>query len=193
MAIRGAFAIHKGAAVLGLCLFVLSPILSAQSFLGLKKPSIEAFGGYSYFRFNGSQLGYANSLNLNGGEFEISLPGFYRGLGLAIDTSGHYSSEMAEFNFLFGPQYTFGVGSFRVFAHGLIGKTRVRLLNAGNTQIGVSSFGDELAIGGGIDYPWKKKLWLRPIQADVLDTGAFGDRFHNIRISTGVIYRFGKP
>ena len=72
------------------------------------------------------------------------------------------------------------------------GKTRTRLNNIGSSQIQPSSLGGAAALGGGIEVPWKQRILLRPIQADYLINGAFGDRFSNIRISSGLVFVFGK-
>jgi hypothetical protein len=192
MAMRRAFAVYKHAAALAFLLGVLCPSVSAQGFLRLRAPSLEVFGGYSYMRFDSKQLGFSGQDNLNGGNVEIAIPNIYNGIGFAVDASGHFSSEWKEFNFMFGPQYTYEVKSLRIFGHGLVGKARTRLRMPGTSQIEPSSLGDAVALGGGLELPWKGKLALRPIQADYMITGAYGDKFHNVRISTGLTYTFGK-
>jgi hypothetical protein len=157
-----------------------------------RAPAVQIFGGYSYLRFESKPLGFSSQLNLNGGNLQIALPNIYNGLGFALDLSAHTSSEMEEFNFLIGPQYTYEVKSMHIFGHALFGRARDRLRMPGSTQIEPSSIGGAVALGGGIDIPLTDKISVRPIQADYLITGAFGERFHNLRISTGLIYRFGK-
>lgn len=189
---RRVFAVYKQAAALGFLLAAFCPLLSAQSFLAMKAPAIEIFGGYSYLRFDSKKLGFSGQQNLNGANVEIGIPSIYRGFGFGIDASGHYSSEIEEFHFMLGPQYTYEVKSMRIFGHGLFGKARTRLRMPGNTQIGPSSLGDTVALGGGLEVPFKGKIGLRPIQADYMVTGAFGEKFHNVRVSTGLTYTFGK-
>jgi hypothetical protein len=84
------------------------------------------------------------------------------------------------------------VKGFSVFGHAMGGKARTRLNNIGTSRIEPSSLGGAAAIGGGIEFPWKQKILLRPVQADYLINGAFGDKFSNIRISTGLVFVFGK-
>ena len=167
-----------------------SPQVSAQS--KSKLPAIDVFGGYSYLRFDAKTLGFADQLNMNGANVSVALPDLYRGLGAVIDFSGHYTGQMEEFNFMAGPQYTYEWKGMRLYGHGLFGKARDRLRQPGTTLVEPSHLGRAIAFGGGLDIPFKGRLSLRPIQADYLITSEFGSSQHNIRLSTGLIYRFGK-
>jgi hypothetical protein len=189
MAIRRAFAVYKSAAFLAFTLCVIAPLASAQR--AFKTPEIDIFGGYSYLRFDGTPLGFRGSSNLNGGNVEVAIP-VYHDFGIVADFSGHYSSDLQEYNFLIGGQYKFEVKGVHLFGHALGGKARTRLNNIGVSQIEPSSLGGAAMFGGGIEFPWKEKILLRPIQADYLINGAFGDRFNNVRISTGLVFVFGK-
>jgi len=186
MEIRRVFTISKAFSV---CAFValVSPFLAAQ-----KLPSIEVFGGYSYLRFESTTLGFADRSNLNGWNGAVSLPHVYGGLGVAVDISGHYTREMEEYNFLIGPQYSFEWKGARIYGHGLFGKARDRLRQPGTTLFEPSNLARAIAFGGGLDYQLSPKLWLRAVQADYLTTSLFGSTQANIRISTGLIFRFGK-
>lgn len=180
---------YKTAAFLALMLCGFSAITSAQR--SLKTPEIDIFGGYSYLRFDATALGFPNASNLNGGNFEIAVP-VYHGFGVVADFSGHYSGDLQEYNFMIGGQYKFEVKGLNVFGHAMGGKARTRLNNVGISRIEPSSMGGVAALGGGIEFPWKQRILLRPIQADYLINGAFGDKFSNIRISTGLVFVFGK-
>ena len=180
---------YKNAAFLAFTLCGLSAVASAQR--SFKTPEIDIFGGYSYLRFDATKLGFPSASNLNGGNLEIAVP-VYQGFGIVADFSGHYSGDLQEYNFMIGGQYKFEVKGFNVFGHAMGGKTRTRLNNIGTSQIQPSSLGGAAALGGGIEVPWKQRILLRPIQADYLINGAFGDRFSNIRISSGLVFVFGK-
>jgi hypothetical protein len=169
---------------------IFCPVLSAQS--KLKLPAVEVFGGYSYLRFESTQLGFANRLNLNGAIVEVSLPDLYEGFGIAADVSGHFAHEMEEFNFLIGPQYAYSWKGLRLTGHALFGKSRDRLLQPGTTQLEPSNLGRGIALGGSLDFSLSDRLSVRPIQADYLITNFFGSTQHNVRLSTGLIFRFGK-
>jgi hypothetical protein len=190
MAIRRMFPIQKKATVLAFVACLLCPFASAQK--ASKLPAIDVFGGYSYLRFESTTLGFADRLTLNGGNVEVSLPDLYEGFGIAADVSGHYAPEMKEFNFLIGPQYSFQWKGIRLYGHALFGKARDRLRQPGTTQLEPSSLGRATALGGGLDLPLKGRFSVRAVQADYLITSEFGSTQHNIRLSTGLIYRFGK-
>ena len=170
--------------------FSSCPRLSAQT--KLKLPAVEVFGGYSYLRFESTQLGFANRLNLNGADVEVSLPDLYEGLGIAADISAHYAQEMEEFNFLIGPQYSYNWKGLRFTGHTLFGRSRDRLRQPGTTQLEPSNLGRGVALGGSLDFALSDRLSVRPIQADYLITNFFGSTQHNLRISTGLIFKFGK-
>jgi hypothetical protein len=165
---------------------------AASSQAKSRLPAIDVFGGYSYLRFDSKTLGFSDQLNLNGANFEVALPDLYEGLGVALDISGHYQTEMEEFNFMIGPQYTYEGKGMKFYGHGLFGKARDRLRQPGTTQLEPSVLSYAVAFGGGVDFPLKGRFSVRAVQADYLLTGEFGRQQHNIRLSTGLVYRFGK-
>jgi len=194
MAIPGMFPIQRRAAVFRLAVLVFCSIsgslVSAQNKSRL--PALDVFGGYSYLRFEAKTLQFADQLNLDGANIGIALPNLYEGLGVAVDVSGHYSREMEEFNFLIGPQYTYEWKGIRFYGHGLFGKARDRLRQPGTTKSEPSFLSHAVALGGGVDLPLKGRFSLRAVQADYLLTSEFSTTQHNIRLSTGLVYRFGK-
>jgi hypothetical protein len=177
------------AAALALASGILAPAALAQGLL--KAPTTEVFAGYSYLRYDAKQFGFANQLSLHGANVEVWVH-IYHELGIAADFSGHFSSEMEEFNLMIGPQFTYEWNGLRFYGHGLIGKARDRITSIGNSQIEPSTLGGAVAFGGGVDIPHGDHLFFRPVQADYLITGAFGNKTHDVRISTGIVYRFGK-
>src|SRR5579863_2675773 len=150
MAIPRMFPVQSRAAVFLLAGSILCafscPIAAAQS--TSKLPAIDVFGGYSYLRFEAKTLGFADQLNLNGGNVSVALPDLYQGLGVAVDISGYRQREMEEFNFMIGPQYTFEVKGMRLYGHGLFGRARDRLLQPGTTLVDPSFLGRGIAFGG---------------------------------------------
>jgi len=194
MPIPGKSFIRRRAAILLLtvssfCIFS-SHLVSAQS--KSKLPAIDVFGGYSYLRFDAKTLGFTDQLDLNGANVSIALPDLYQGLGAVLDLSGHFSGEMEEFNYMIGPQYTYEWKGMRLYGHGLFGKARDRLLKPGTTQLEPSYLSNAVAVGGGVDLPLKGRFSVRPIQADYLRTTEFGSTQYNVRLSAGLVYRFGK-
>jgi hypothetical protein len=171
------------------CLFFCPPA-SAQS--KSKLPEIDVFGGYSYLRFDAKTLGFSDNLNMNGADISVAMPHIYKGLGAAIDVSGNFATELEVFNFSIGPQYTYEWKRMRLYGHGLFGKARARLQQPGATSVEPSYLSNGFAIGGGLDFPLSGRFSVRVIQADYVITNDFGTRQNNVRLSTGVIYRFGK-
>lgn len=190
MAIRREFAVHRSIAFLVLSFLFLCPLASAQREMRL--PEVDIFGGYSYLRFGGASLGFPGAVNMySGGTTEISVH-LYQGLSAVADLSGHYSKDLQEYNFLLGAQYKFDVIGLHLYGHALGGKARTRLGNIGNSQTEPSSLGGAVALGGGLELPWKDRILIRPVQADYLVNGAFSSRYHSVRISTGLVFQFGK-
>ncbi len=187
MEIGRGFSIQSKAAVCGFVFLALCPLLAAQ-----KLPSIEVFGGYSYLRYDTTQFGFSDKSELNGWNGAISLPGLYQGFGVAADVSGHYTRELAEYNVLIGPQYSFTWKGARLYGHALFGKARTRLREPGSTQVEPSNLHRAIALGGGLDFALSPRFSVRVVQADYLMTSAFGSDQKNIRLSTGLIFRFGK-
>jgi len=163
-------------------------------------PKAEVFGGYSYFRADG--LG-APDENLNGwnGAATVNLN---KWIGATADFSGHYGGPTmggVKFhdnvhNFLFGPTFSYRQsGSLVPFAHVLIGASRF-------SQEGIGSdTGFAMAVGGGVDWKLRSNISLRVIQADyvlarIADVpgvpGSPTDNANNVRISTGIVFNFGK-
>ncbi len=183
-------ALPTKAAALYFAVFCFSCLASGQSIF--KMPEINVFAGYSLLRFDSTPFGFAKTLNLNGGNMEVSLPDLYQGIGIAADFSGHHSPQAEQFNFMIGPQYRREVKSVELFGHLLFGKTRTRLLQIGTSQFQPSTLGYSVAFGGGVDIPLGQRFSIRPIQADYLVSSAFGAKRHSVRYSTGLVIRFGK-
>ena len=180
------------AAVLVVALPVFSLLASGQGFLGLKPPEVNIFAGYSLLRYDSVPLGFANKLNLNGGNLELSLPNLYQGWGIVGDFSGHKNSELEMFNYTVGPQYRFELKGVDLFGHFLVGKSRSRLLKVGSSIIEPSSLGLTVAFGGGVDIPIGNHFAFRAVQYDYMINSAFQDHLHDMRFSSGVVISFGK-
>jgi opacity protein-like surface antigen len=158
------------------------------------------FFGYSFYN---TDLSSTNRSNLNG--WEGSVEGkVFPFVGLVVDVSGHYGSQDALNpaatcaigvtcsplhvstsiqNFLFGPRVSFSVGKIRPFAEALFGGGHVNADSAGSD----TSFAT--ALGGGIDYKIIRPVALR-VQGDYVQTRFFGATQNNLRLSTGIVFRF---
>ena len=142
-------------------------------------PKAEIFGGYQYshlessFNGNGWNLSAAGNLN--------------HWFGVAADFSGAYDSGVHSHSYLFGP-----VASYRKsdkltpFAHVLLGGTHVTVSGiSGGTNAFTTAF------GGGFDTKLTDHISYRLVQGDwVLTHFAGSTQSKNVRVSTGIIFRF---
>jgi hypothetical protein len=190
IAVSTKFSVWKNFSICALTVFTFCSLASAQTKSIL--PGIEVFGGYSHLSFSSSGLGFANWTQMNGWEVAISLPHIYRGLGITADASGDYATVLEQYNYLIGPQYKWEFNRFRFIAHGLYGRAQTRVRQPGSTFVEPSDRQRSLALGGEVDVPISDRISIRAVQADYLSTSAFGSNRNGFRISTGLIFRFGK-
>jgi hypothetical protein len=181
--------IRKTALFLFLLIVILAPgLLAAQTGVA---PRWEVFTGYSYMRLDSKSFGFADYSNLNGwnasGTFNLNLK-----WSATLDLSGHYGSQLRDFTYMIGPQYTWRRDKSKFFVHGLIGKAQDRVDIAVGTKSGFQGVGRAFAGGGGFDWDWSPRLTFRVVQADYVGTNSFGTTQNNIRVSTGVIFHFGQ-
>ena len=170
-------------------LLVLAPAFAAAQ--NGVAPRWEVFGGYSYLRLDSTTFGFANWTNLNGwnaaGTFNLNLK-----WSATIDLSGHYGSQLSTFNYMIGPQYAWRRDKSKFFIHGLGGKGQNRVnIPSGNVNY-FESVGRAFAAGGGYDWDWSPRITFRVVQGDYLNTSTFGKTQNDIRVSTGVIFHFGR-
>jgi opacity protein-like surface antigen len=171
-------------------------------------PRVEVFGGYSYGNFGPAAFnhwfGVAGDIGGHYGDFKASVP--LPPLPCAppncsIDTTGTNKYH----NFLFGPQYTLRREKLSVFAHTLIGTSHLN--ESGTTTIpgpvppippppfpltfnfSTSSTNFAFAIGGGADYKLTERMAWR-VQADYLGTQIHSMTQADVRVSTGLVFRF---
>jgi opacity protein-like surface antigen len=145
-------------------------------------PKAEVYGGFSYLRaYPGggapgtNSLGWNASLNWNVNHW----------FGLKGDFDGHYCCAGQKLhNFMFGPQLSFRKSKATFFVHGLGGASH-------GTATGISSTAGAWAAGGGVDWNFGKHLAWRVAQADYVGTRFGGATQHNLRISSGLVWRWG--
>ncbi len=160
---------------LALLLLAVSPALRAQAFL----PRANVFLGYSY---NHLDFGQGVTRNTNGYEFsgEGQVLPF---LGLVADYSGYYgNNSIHQQNFLLGPRVSADLGRFRPFGQILFGVGHFAAIGGSDT-----SFAQ--AVGGGLDYRLTGPVAWRN-QVDYLRTSFFSSTQNNVRLSTGLAFRF---
>jgi len=96
---------------------------------------------------------------------------------------GSNNISFVEHNVLFGPRVSVPVGKWRPFAEAEFGVGHVNANAAGSD----TSFAT--ALGGGIDYRLIR-LFAWRLQGDYVHTSFFGNHQNNVRISTGLVFRF---
>jgi opacity protein-like surface antigen len=101
--------------------------------------------------------------------------------GLTGEVSGHYTGGDAAHFLLGGPKFTLRSSKSRVepYAHALAGAA---LFN--------STGRFAIAVGGGVDVRVTDGISIRAIQADYAPVFSSGDVLHNVRLATGVVFRF---
>jgi hypothetical protein len=167
----------------------LSGMARAQSKL---LPGIEVFGGYSHLTVPTNEFGFGSRTEMNGFHVALSIPHIVKGLGVVAETTGDYSSPLEQYNYAVGPQYKFEFNRFRFIAHGMYGKAQTRVRNIGSTFVEPSDRQRALIFGGQVDIPIKSRWQFRIVQGDYVRTSAFGNTLSEIRVSTGLVYSFGK-
>ncbi len=161
-------------------------------------PKAEVFGGYSYLRAN--QVSAAGCcFNMNGGIGSVAIHS-NSWLSWVGEVGGYKngnvhstSTDLTLVSYLFGPRLSYSKTRIMPFAQALVGGA-----HAGGslyTTAGLSSSnGFAVSTGGGLDIKVSRLLALRLIQADYLFTklqNGTNDRENNLRLSAGIVLRFG--
>jgi hypothetical protein len=184
---------------IALALLLFAGLASAQV-----PTSGNVFFGYSYYNASPLPVETGRS-NLNGweGSFEGKIIPWF---GVVADFSEHYGDASScpipvqpagsgpgqiscpnvishEQNFLFGPRVSISVRKFRPFAQALFGGGHMNTNGFGSD----TSFAT--ALGGGLDYKIIRPVAWR-FQGDYIQTRSFGATQNNVRLSTGIVFRF---
>src|SRR5579862_5840990 len=172
-------------ALLFFTLLISVPRLHAQ-----QASRFDAFGGFSYLRFNALTIGYPNDTNMYG--WNVDGTGYIKwGVGATVDASGNYGSQLSSYHFMVGPQYRWRRPTSNIFIHGLFGKAQNNASIPQPTRSGFESVGRSFGGGFGYDHEWKDRFSIRVFQVDIFHTTTFGKSQNDARVSTGVIYHFG--
>ncbi len=160
-----------------LALFVAAPAMAQTT------PKAEFFAGYEYLHLNPGGInchGFDLNLAYNvkdwiGGVGDF---GFCKETGLASGLSAH------DFNYMFGPRVTYrNYGKWEPFGQVLFGGQHL------GTNVGsANSFA--MSLGGGVDYKYNDRFYIRAIQVEYLYTHFAGSGQNNARIEAGLVYTF---
>ena len=185
-----------------LAIVLLFAAVSAAPLWAQEQPSeFEAYGGYSYTRFNinanAPGIAPVATYDGNGGGGQLAYD-VNRWLGAIGDLNGFLATSSgngafagAGFTYLFGPRVNFRRGKITPFAQVLFG-------GVVTTDGIVRSTGTEnnfaMTAGGGVDFKVSKHVSVRPAQAEYFMTkipNGLNNRQNNFRFSAGVVFRFG--
>ena len=134
-------------------------------------------------------LGYSFLRASDGGSASIA-GNFNRWFGIVGDFGGYRASEAGisanVFSYLFGPRISYRDNDrITPFAQVLVGGARISAAGAS-----LNSFA--LAAGGGIDIKAAEHIAIRLVQAEYVFTRFAGEKQNNVRLSAGVVFRFGR-
>lgn len=168
----------------------------AQQAVGLV-PQFEVAGEYSYIRANADNSN--GGFNLNGGSASFAYNFSDRLSAVGEFSVARFSGLPATvtstmYTYVFGPRVVLRKsGKWAPFAQALLGAGRLNA-SSGNVSAGENAFAME--IGGGLDLRLHSRWAVRLIEANYLLTnfasasGASATQ-NNVRVSGGVVFRFG--
>lgn len=144
-------------------------------------PKGEFFAGYEYLHLNPGGtgchgLGLNVAYNLNDWLGAVGDFGVCRETGLPSGVSAH------DINYMFGPRVTYrSYGKLNPFGQVLFGGQHL------GTNVGsANSFA--MTLGGGVDYKYNDRFYIRMIQVEYLYTHFGGATQNNARIEAGLVY-----
>jgi outer membrane immunogenic protein len=171
-------------------LFVLASLPAVAQETGSKDVSVE----YSYLRANPSSTGFP-SFNANGGSASFAYNP-RSSFGLMGEFSAYHIGDIGSasvntnlYTYMFGPQFYFHHYSrFTPFVQDLFGVAHTNAFGATHNSFA-------MAVGGGVDVPFRGHLSLRLGPVDYLlsefpEGGISRRAQNNLRVSGGVRYRF---
>jgi hypothetical protein len=166
----------------GLLLSVVTVFLLAGWGLAQDVPRVELLAGYSYLRANPTGL---PGVNTNGWEGSLAY-NVSPHWALKGEFSGDYCCGGEHLHtFMGGPQWAWRVNDATVFVHGLVGGAHAQGAGIADTSIA-------WAAGGGIDWDFSRHFGWRAFQVDYVGTHFLGNTQSDFRVSTGLVFRFGR-
>ena len=179
----------KRLALLCGAMLLFAGLASAQD----EAPKVEAFGGYSYLRVNPGAGATGSNFNGGSGSLAYNLTPMF---GVVADFGGYHWSnsggDATAVSYLFGPKVALRRGPITPFAQVLFGGVH----GSGTLSLGTGSANAfAMAAGGGVDWNATQHIGIRLIQAEYVltkfneGTGR-PDHQNNVRISTGVVFRW---
>ena len=171
----------------GLLLAVVLFVTVSAAAQAQPAPRVELFGGYSH------AFADVNDSTLNMDGFHISAAeNLNSWAGGVLDFSSHYANVGGvNVNFqsiMYGPRFAYRKsGALTPSVHALFGAVRG---SAGYLGISKSDTHFGMGFGGELDLKINKWAAFRLVQADYLATRFVNLRQDNVRLSTGIVFRF---
>lgn len=182
-----------------LILVALSGVLHAQAVLlgtGNDIPRVEIGANYNYFHAN-APPGQCGCFGLNGGSGSVvvNLTPVWSGVAdIAVAFANNVDNTQQNItiiNYLFGPRYTRRTSSrFVPYGQILFGGAKENV----NFQFDINRNSFGLLGGGGVTTKLGRRFGLTIVEVDYVYTripNAKNNAQNNIRVVTGVTYRFG--
>jgi hypothetical protein len=155
---------------------------------------MEVSGQYQYVRIYPGQGAPSANCQGAGGTFAanvskwIALVGDVDGCKVTGQPAGASSHEI---NYLFGPRVALhNYGKVTPYAQVLFGGARLSSTVTGFPSASVNSFA--MTFGGGVDFQVTPHVAFRAIQMEYFYTHFSGAKQNNLRLQSGLVYRFGK-
>jgi len=172
----------------GFALLVTS-IAQAQETRGM-----EVSGQYQYVRIYPGQGAPSANCQGAGGTFAANLNrwvGVVGDVGYCKLTGQPTGASAHEINYLFGPRFSYrNYGRVTPYAQVLFGGERLSASVTGFPSASTNAFA--MTFGGGADFQVSRHLAFRAIQFEYLYTHFSGAKQNNLRIQSGLVYRFGR-
>ncbi|HET7151930.1 MAG TPA: outer membrane beta-barrel protein [Candidatus Acidoferrum sp.] len=169
-------------------------LLGTSSALAQEDRGVEVSGNYQYVRFNPGSG--ASGINCQGGSgvlgaYLTSRVGVIAEFGACKVTGLPSGATAHEMDYLFGPRmYFHSHGRVFPFVQALFGGER---FSAGVTGVGSGSTNAfAMTAGGGADVTLTRHVSFRAIQVEYLYTHFGGASQNNLRLQSGIVWRFGR-
>jgi opacity protein-like surface antigen len=169
-------------------------LLGTGSAMAQEDRGVEVSGNYQYVRFNPGSG--ASGINCQGGSgvlgaYLTSRVGIIGEFGACKVTGLPSGASAHEMDYLFGPRmYFHSHGRVFPFVQALFGGER---FSAGVTGIGSGSTNAfAMTAGGGADVTLTRHVSFRAIQVEYLYTHFGGASQNNLRLQSGIVWRFGR-
>ena len=151
-------------------------------------------GNYQYVRINAGNGAPAANCQGGSGSFavyltsQIGVVGDFGGCKITGLPAGATSHEI---NYLFGPRVYFPThGRLNPYVQALFGGDRASATVTGVGSNSINAFA--MTFGGGADITLTRHVSLRAIQVEYFYTHFSGASQNNMRLQSGIVYRFGR-